>query len=401
MKQMRIDRSSWAVLFLALVVVGCSKLEPVAPADDALLDGPVEGLSGEEHAAFLRGDVAFNDDVFHPGNGLGPVFVATRCASCHAGDGRGHPFTALTRFGQSDNTGNHWLDQGGPQLQHQAVPGHQPETLPAGAPSARLLPPPTTGLGFLEVVSDEDLLSWADPEDLDGDGISGVPNWINMEEYTTPLPGSVESAGRYVGRMGRKGSVYDLLQQTANAYAQDIGINSDLEPIDTYTGLQVDPEVSLATINDVVFYLRTLKAPIQRDRDNADVIAGESVFVNVGCAKCHRPEMTTGSSPIAALTNKAIRPFSDLLLHDMGAGLDDGYTEGNALSSEWRTPPLWGLGLSPNSQGGSYFLLHDGRAHSIEEAIDMHGGEAAASRTAFGALSATDRARLIRFLESL
>lgn len=394
-------RSLGVLLFFALTVIGCSKLEPVAPADDALLDGPVEGLTGEEHAAFLRGDVAFNDEVFHPGNGLGPVFVATRCASCHAGDGRGHPFSSLVRFGQSDGTGNHYLDQGGPQLQHNAVPGHQPETLPAGAPSARLLPPPNTGLGFLELVSDEDVLSWADPDDLDGDGISGVPNWIGLEDYTVPRPGALENGGRYIGRLGRKGSVYDLVQQTANAYAQDIGINSDLEPIDTYTGLPVDPEVSMATINDVVFYLRTLKAPIQRERGNSDVIAGEQVFVNIGCAKCHRPEMTTGDSPIAALAHRTIRPFSDLLLHDMGPGLDDGYTEGSARSSEWRTPPLWGLGLSPDSQGGSYFLMHDGRAHSIEEAIGMHGGEGAASSAAFGTLSAADRERLIRFLESL
>lgn len=398
----RIRRTPAVLLFLALIVVGCTKLEPVAPADDALLDGPVEGLTGEEHAAFLRGDVAFNDDVFHPGNGLGPIFVATRCASCHAGDGRGHPFSSLVRFGQSDNTGNHYLDQGGPQLQHNAIPGHVPETIPAGAPNTRLLPPPNTGLGFLEVVSDADLLSWADPDDLDGDGISGVPNWIYMEQYAVPRPGAAMNCFlQYIGRLGRKGAVYDLVQQTANAYAQDIGINSELEPIDTYTGLYVDPEVSLATINDVAFYLRTLKAPIQRERDNADVIAGEQVFINIGCGKCHRPEMTTGPSPIAALAHKTIRPFSDLLLHDMGPGLDDGYTEGNALSSEWRTPPLWGLGLSPDSQGGSYFLMHDGRAHSIAEAIGMHGGEGAASSAAFNSLSSSDRERLIRFLKSL
>ncbi|MEO8590047.1 MAG: di-heme oxidoredictase family protein [Flavobacteriales bacterium] len=398
---MRIARSSWIILVPVLTAVGCSKFEPIAPADDALLDGPVEGLTGEQHAMFLRGDAAFNDAVFHSGNGLGPLFVATTCASCHAGDGRGHPFTSLVRFGQTDNSGNHWLDQGGPQLQHRAIPGHEAETLPAGAPSARLLPPPNTGLGLLEVVSDEDILSWADADDLDGDGISGVVNWIGMETYSTPRPGSVENAGRYVGRMGRKASVYDLLQQTANAYAQDIGVNSDLEPIDTYTHLPVDPEVALTTINDVVFYLRTLKAPIQRDRSEADVTAGEAVFVATGCAKCHRQEMITGPSPIAALAGKTIRPFSDLLLHDMGAGLDDGYTEGNALTAEWRTPPLWGLGLSPASQGGSYFLLHDGRATSIEQAIDLHGGEGAMSRTAFGALSSNERAQLIRFLESL
>ena len=391
----------WTVAAVLLAAVGCVKLEPLAPASDSLLDGPVDGLTGEQHAMFLRGDVAFNDDVFHPGNGLGPLFVATRCASCHAGDGRGHPFTTLTRFGQSDNSGNQWLDQGGPQLQHHAVPGHQPESLPAGVPSTRLIPPPNTGLGLIEAVSDADILGWADPDDVDGDGISGVANWNVLEEYSLPRPEAVEMGERYVGRFGRKGAVYDLVQQTANAYAQDIGINSDLEPIDTYTQLPVDPEIALTTINDVVFYLRTLKAPTQRDRSNAEVIGGEQVFVDIGCAKCHRPEMTTGTSPIAALAHKGIRPFSDLLLHDMGAELDDGYTEGSALTSEWRTPPLWGLGLSPNSQGGSYFLMHDGRATSIQQAIELHGGEGAGSRSAFSALSSSDRARLISFLESL
>lgn len=389
------------ILFGVLLLVSCAKIEPAVPADDQLLDGPVEGLSGEEHARFVRGDVAFNDRIFHAGNGLGPLFVATSCGSCHAGDGRGHPFTSLTRFGQYDATGNYWLEEGGPQLQHRAIPGHQPEVLPTGAPSTLLLPPPNTGLGLIEAVSDADILAWADPNDLDGDGISGAANWMLLEEYSVERPGAVESGGRYVGRFGRKGGVYDLVQQTANAYAQDIGVNSELEPIDTYSHVAVDPEVSLATINDVVFYLRTLKAPIQRDQGDADVIAGGALFIQIGCARCHRPEMTTGESPIAALAHRTIRPYSDLLLHDMGPGLDDGYTEGGAYTSEWRTPPLWGLGLSPNSQGGGYFLLHDGRARSIEQAIDLHGGEGEASRSAFNALTGAERDRVIRFLESL
>lgn len=389
------------ILFGVLLLVSCAKLEPAAPADDELLDGPVEGLSGEEHARFLRGDIAFNDQIFHAGNGLGPLFVATSCGSCHAGDGRGHPFSSLTRFGQYDATGNYWLEEGGPQLQHHAIPGHQPEVLPTGAPSTLLLPPPNTGLGFLEAVSDADILAWADPNDLDGDGISGTANWMLLEEYSAERPGAIENGGRYVGRFGRKGGVYDLVQQTANAYAQDIGVNSELEPIDTYSHEAVDPEVSLATISDVVFYLRTLKAPIQRDQGDADVVGGGALFMQIGCARCHRPEMTAGESPIAALAHRTIRPYSDLLLHDMGPGLDDGYTEGGAYTSEWRTPPLWGLGLSPNSQGGGYFLLHDGRARSIEQAIDLHGGEGEASRSAFNALSGAERERVIRFLESL
>jgi CxxC motif-containing protein (DUF1111 family) len=399
--RMRTFISSWPFGLLILLVCACSKLEPAQPASDALLDGPVAGLTGEELARFLRGDVAFNDAVFHAGNGLGPVFVATRCGSCHAGDGPGHPFTTLTRFGQSDVTGNQYLDQGGPQLQDHAVPGVEPETIPAGATSAKFLPPLNTGLGLLDVVSDADILAWTDENDADGDGISGRPNWLHCKSYSTLRPNAIEQDDRYIGRFGRKASAYDLLQQTAQAYNQDIGVVSLFEPIDPYTHEVHDPEVTANAVQDVVFYLRTLKAPIQRDQDDGAVVAGAQVFSSIGCAKCHRPEFTTAESPIAALANKSIKPYTDLLLHDMGPGLDDGYTEGTALTSEWRTPALWGLGLFPDSQGGSYFLLHDGRAHGIDEAIGMHGGEGQSARDAFQALSPEDRDNLISFLESL
>ncbi|HOY28169.1 MAG TPA: di-heme oxidoredictase family protein [Flavobacteriales bacterium] len=361
----------------------------------------MEGLSGEERARFIRGDLAFNDEIFHAGNGLGPLFVATSCGSCHAGDGPGHPFSTLTRFGQVDATGNLYLDQGGPQLQHRAIPGAQPEIIPAGASSSQFLPPLNTGLGFLDAVSDMDIMTFADENDLDGDGISGRPNWVVRKGYSPERPGSVQQASLYMGRFGRKAGAFDLLQQTASAYNQDIGVVSTFEPVDPYTGEEQDPEVLTATIHDVVFYLRTLKAPLQREPDNAEVIAGEAIFMDMGCGKCHRAEMTTGESPIAALANKTFRPFTDLLMHDMGPGLDDGYTEGSALTSEWRTPALWGLGLFPDSQGGGYFLMHDGRAHSIEEAIGLHGGEGAAARDVFNALNASDRVRLLHFLESL
>ncbi|MBK9289606.1 MAG: thiol oxidoreductase [Flavobacteriales bacterium] len=389
------------LLLVSLVLVGCHKLMPDAPAEDQLLDGPVDGLSTDEQARFLAGDVAFNDEVFTSATGLGPLFVSTSCGSCHAGDGRGHPFTSLTRFGQNDGTGNQYLDQGGPQLQHRALPGFAPEEVPAGATSTRLLPPPNTGLGFLDAVPDAMILALADPDDLDGDGISGTPNWITTPAYITHRPAPVEQGGKHIGRFGRKGAAYDLLQQTANAYNQDIGITSNYEPVDTYTGAILDPEVSNSTVDQVVFYLLTLKAPIQRDKDDPQVISGEQVFTAVGCAKCHTPELVTGPSPIAPLANKTVRPYSDLLLHDMGSGLDDGYTEGSALTSEWRTPPLWGLGLSSDSQGGSYFLLHDGRATTIEQAIEAHDGEGQASRSAYQQLSTTDREALLRFLESL
>jgi CxxC motif-containing protein (DUF1111 family) len=134
-----------------------------------------------------------------------------------------------------------------------------------------------------------------------------------------------------------------------------------------YSGLEVDPEVSTQTVHDVVFYLKTLKAPIQRNQTDPDVMAGKQLFTGINCASCHTPTLTTGYSPISVLSNKEFHPYTDLLLHDMGNELDDGYTEGYALTSEWRTPPLWGLGLSKDAQGGMYFLMHDGRALALKK----------------------------------
>lgn len=383
------------------VYVSCTKILPKAPADDELLDGPVEGLSPEQHARFIAGDVAFNDEVFTPATGLGPVFVATSCGTCHAGDGKGHPFTMLIRFGQTDATGNQYLNLGGPQLQHRAIPGFEPEQLPAGAAFSKFMPPANTGLGFVEAIPDASILALADENDLNGDGISGRVNWINLPSYVTVPANAVQQQGKYIGRFGKKAAVFNLLQQTANAYNQDMGITSLFEAKDTYSGLEIDPEVSTKTVNDVVFYLQTLKAPIQRNKNDADVLAGNMLFGKIGCASCHTPSFTTGASAIASLANKTIFPFSDFLLHDMGTGLDDGYTEGSALTAEWRTPPLWGLGLSRNSQGGQYFLLHDGRAKSIDEAILLHGGEAMQTKQKYLQLTADEKRRLIAFLESL
>lgn len=394
----------FVIMLLVASVAGmlsCSKLLPGLPADDSILDGPIEGLTPEQNRTFLRGDVAFNDDIFTQNNGLGPTFVATSCGSCHAGDGKGHPFTTLTRFGQNDTTGNKFLHLGGPQLQSRALPGYLPEQIPAGATFSNFTPPANTGLGLLETVPDATLLSLADENDTNGDGISGRPNWIYIPPYCLYRPGTAERNGKYIGRFGKKAAVYDLQQQTANAYNQDMGINSSYESYNTYSGLQIDPEISNQTVLDVIFYLQTLKAPIQRDQQDADVVAGKQVFINISCAKCHTPQLQTGPSAIAALANKTIFPYTDLLLHDMGAGLNDGYTEGTALPAEWRTPPLWGLGLSKNSQGGQVFLLHDGRARSIEDAIIMHGGEAAQSKSNFQKLTPADKAKIMKFLESL
>jgi CxxC motif-containing protein (DUF1111 family) len=389
------------IVFVMITGVACEKILLKAPKDDEILDGPVEGLTAEQNNIFLRGDAAFNDEIFTPETGLGPLFVATSCGTCHAGDGKGHPFTTLTRFGQTDSTGNHYTQMGGPQLQHRAIPGYQPEQIPPGAAYSNFTPPANTGLGLLEAVPDATLLSLADENDTNRDGISGSANWVTIPSYLTLRSNAVERNGKYLGRFGKKAAVYNLLQQTVGAYNQDMGITSTYEPIDTYTGNKMDAEVSNETVSDVVFYLQTLKAPIPRNQNDAEIKEGNQIFINTGCGKCHISQLQTGPSSIAALSNKTIFPYTDLLLHDMGNELDDGYTEGSAKTSEWRTPALWGLGLSKNSQGGQYFLMHDGRAGSIDEAVLMHGGEAQQIKMNYQQLTSEEKNKLIKFLESL
>ena len=382
-------------------LMSCEQIIPEAPAENELLDGPTEGLSHAEQRQFLDGDIAFNDEVFSSKTGLGPLFVATSCGSCHAGDGKGHPFTTLTRFGQTSPNTPPDLSIGGPQLQNRAIPGHQPEVLPNGVPFMKFTPPAVTGLGFLAALTDAQILQNVDSLDEDGDGISGKPNYIDPPDYFEQKWFHQPVNGRIIGRFGKKAAAIDLLQQTVGAYNQDMGITSTFEPTDPATQLTIDPEVSDQTIRDVVFYLRTLKAPIPRSEERNPVIRGKIVFNEIQCGSCHTPEWTTPISDVAALSNKTFYPYTDLLLHDMGPGLDDGATEGSAETYEWRTAPLWGLGLAPNSQGGSFFLMHDGRARSIEEAIMLHGGEAGSSKNQFIALSETDKEAIIKFLQSL
>ncbi len=392
------------IILLACVLVfsfACEKIIPPAPAENSLLDGPMEGLTHAEQAQFLAGDIAFNEEVFTTQTGLGPLFVATSCGSCHIGDGKGHPFTTLTRFGQTLPNTAPDRSIGGPQLQHRALPGYEPEQVPAGVPSMQFNPPAVTGLGLLAALTDAQILAQADQANADNPGISGIPNYISPPPYFIPQNNHQAVDGKYIGRFGKKGAAIDLLQQTVGAYNQDMGITSTFEPVDVATGLITDPEVSDQTVKDIVFYLRTLKAPLPRKTDDAEVLQGKALFQTLRCSACHTPSWTTLQSDIAALSNKTFFPYTDLLLHDMGAELDDGATEGSAETYEWKTPALWGLGLSPNSQGGEYYLMHDGRARSIEEAILLHGGEAAQSKEAYQALSQADKDALIQFLESL
>lgn len=402
----------WVITLV--IAVACKKITetigPKAPADDQILDGPIEGLSAMEKQQFIAGDVAFNDEVFFSGNGLGPYFVATSCGSCHAGDGKGHLFTTLTRFGQSDTiNGNTYLHLGGPQLQNRAISGFSIEQIPAGATFSKFTPPANTGLGFLEALTDAQILANADPNDLDGDGISGRPNYVSAPDYFVSSGYHIARNGKYIGRFGKKAAAINLMHQTVNAYNQDMGITSEFAPNEPaingiaypYYDNVSDPEVASSTVHNVVFYLRTLKAPIQRNQNDGEVLAGKQIFTSIKCGSCHIPQFTTGMNAISALSDKTFFPYTDMLLHDMGSGLDDGYTEGTALTSEWKTPPLWGLGLSKKSQGGNYFLLHDGRARSIEQAIELHGGEAQNSKMSFMELREPERKQLIKFLESL
>jgi len=389
------------IVVMIVAIQSCSKLEPSARAHDELLDGPMEGLTNEQRRQFLAGDVAFNDEIFTAQKGLGSIFVATSCGSCHAGDGKGTPFTTLTRFGQTDSTGNKFLHLGGPQLQDRALPGYQPEQIPAGATFSKFTPPANTGLGFLELVCDADILAMSDPTDANRDGISGIPNYGFLPAFIDPFTNAIPRNGKYIHRFGKKAAAYNLLHQTVNAYNQDIGITSSFLPKDVYSGLTIEPEVSDLTVRNIVFYLQTLKAPVQRDQNDPEVQKGKNLFTQINCSGCHTPQLKTSYSPVTALSNKTFFPYTDLLLHDMGSDLDDGYTEGSAKTFEWRTPPLWGLGLSPNAQGGKYFLLHDGRAGSIEAAIQLHGGEALQSRNAFNQLTGADKNALLKFLKSL
>ena len=378
---------------IVFTAVSCQKIFPGEPEEHELLDGPLEDLSYEEGSRFFRGDQTFNDKIFTAETGLGPIFVATSCGSCHPGDGKGHPFSTLIRFGQSDSTGNKFMDYGGHQLQNRALPGYQPEVIPAGATFSSLIPPIVTGLGFLDLVSDADILAMAK---------ENQNNVINIPSYIRPRKNAIRrSDGKYISRFGLKGSVYDLLHQTVDALNQDIGITSIFDPIDQWSGLPIEPEITSTEIHDLVFYLQTLKAPIQRDTEELAIIKGNALFKEVGCESCHRETLFTGSSAVVALNEVEFHPYTDLLLHDMGPGLDDGYTEGIAKSSEWRTAPLWGLGLAKDSQGGKYFLMHDGRARSIEAAILLHGGEAAKSKQRFTALDENEKNKVITFLESL
>lgn len=393
-------------------------------------------LDAAEWPRMLLGKRIFVRDWQPPGSeaahraGLGPLFNAASCADCHFKDGRGGRDTGqapplIFRLDARESPASDRPDWGG-QLQDRAV-GMAPEgrvemsvrdlagrygdgepfvlRLPdyrvVGARHQPRLsprvPPLLVGVGLLEAIDPEAILAWADPDDVDGDGISGRARWLAGD------------SGPLLGRFGWTAAQASLPDQLASALAEDMGLSSERRPIAGLpAGMQavapISPEVSRRDFDLLVDYLRRLAPPAQR-RDHPSFVRGRALFDAIGCADCHRPSIRTGrAADIAgprALAEQTIAPFSDFLLHDLGAALaDDGIGEAGVAPGEWRTAPLWGLGLMETVNGGLY-LLHDGRARSFEEAILWHGGEALAARKGFMHLDQAERRDLVAFLESL
>ena len=409
---------------------------------------PLATLERLDKLEFFVGNSFFNQNwVSAPASttardGLGPLFNARSCASCHFKDGRRRPpeFAGerstgfLVRFSVLDATGQPMPEPVyGGQLQDGAIQGVLPEgaviisyeevagsfddgtpyslrrpvyslvDLNYGALTENLLISPRVGnqmigLGLLEAIPEAAILAQADPDDVDGDGISGRPNvvWDKMAEAEA------------LGRFGWKANQPSLLQQTADAFLGDLGITTFINPLEN-CGLPFcaalpnggTPEISDEDLAKVVLYASSLAVPARRDWDDPEVLQGKALFMQANYQACHTPSWQTGLHPtLAALSDQTIYPYTDLLLHDMGPELADNRPDFLATGSEWRTAPLWGLGLIETVNGHTYFL-HDGRARNLMEAILWHGGEAAAARNAVLGLTANERAALICFLGSL
>ena len=397
------DRAAVAFCAGALLAVGCGKLLTTEPGKGERFDQPVAGLDNGELGDFQDGQIQFRR-AFSIAEGLGPIFNNVSCASCHSGDGRGRPENVLVRFSRGADL---VPGEGGPQMQTRAIPGAQSEVLPSGVDVSLRLPPAVFGVGFIEAITESTILSRADPNDADSDGISGRPNWVIPASYVPATEPGGGTAPR-VGRFGRKAQVAALMQQVVEAYHQDMGITSPQRPAENVNPLApaipaadgaLDPEVGGAPVNDVSQYLRMLAPPTPGEWTDARR-RGETLFAGARCTACHLPTTHTGPHEIEAISERDVAIYSDFLLHDMGDALADNRPDGDADGREWRTAPLWGLRIAREFLNGELFLLHDGRAHSADEAIRLHGGEAAAARDAFLAMPAADRAALLDFVES-
>ncbi len=412
---------------------------------------PAANLDSGARANFFIGNAFFNSPwVVAPASasardGLGPLFNARSCDACHNNDGRGQPplpgerpVSLVFQFsvpgtgahGESNPEPNYGgnlnpfaIDgisaEGTVHIDYKDIDGtfadgetytlHEPhyafDQLGYGelAPDVEISPrvaPAVIGSGLLEQVPEKQILEWEDPDDRDGDGVSGRANRVwNLATGHSAL-----------GRFGWKANQPDIAHQTAAAFSGEMGMTTTLRPEQNCMSEQVackaaptggDPEISDEIFARIVQYQRTLAVPARRNLDAAGVRTGARLFVEAGCAACHRPTLNTGEVPeVPALSGQTIHPFTDLLLHDMGPGLADHRADFLATGSEWRTPPLWGLGLQ-HLVNGHTRLLHDGRARDVREAILWHGGEGSAARNAFLQMSREDRAALLAFLDSM
>ncbi|WNZ83171.1 di-heme oxidoredictase family protein [Pseudomonas sp. P108] len=389
-------------------------------------------------------------------DGLGPLFNTNACQGCHIKDGRGHPpppdapnaVSMLVRLSIPDTPEFAKVIEQvgvvpepvyGGQFQDMAVPGVAPEGKvrvdytpvpvrfkdgtevelrkpvlqftqlgygpmhPDTRFSARVAPP-MIGLGLLEAIPEEVILANAAAQAKEKNGINGRPNqvWDDALQKTV------------MGRFGWKAGQPNLNQQNVHAFSGDMGLTTSLRPFDDCSDAQTackqapngngpngEPEVSDNILRLVLFYSRNLAVPARRGVNDADVIAGKNLFFQAGCDSCHTPKYTTAANAAEPeLANQVIRPYSDLLLHDMGDGLADNRTEFQASGRDWRTPPLWGIGLTQAVSGHTQFL-HDGRARNLLEAVLWHGGEAQAAQQQVLSFNAEQRAALLAFLNSL
>ncbi|MEO0478911.1 MAG: di-heme oxidoredictase family protein [Planctomycetota bacterium] len=419
---------------------------------------PAKVLDRKQRRAFVVGNALFKDNwVAAPGSaegrdGLGPLFNARSCSACHFKDGRGCPPEAgewtgngvavtgfLLRLGvQADGPDAPHPVYGG-QLQDRSTnPGEAEARFRVvvdeiegqyedGEPYSLLFPgyefdeashgdlqddgvllgprvaPQVIGLGLLQAIPVESLEALADPEDEDGDGISGRIHWVRVN-------GEGGEELRVPGRFGWKATQPTVRHQSAGALNGDMGLTTSLHPAENHTAAQLPdldyhsggaPEVDDKKLDRIAFYSETLAVPAQRNPEDPLVLRGEVLFEEIGCAQCHTPIQRTGDEAcVEAFENVAFRPYTDMLLHDMGPELADEKTDGDASPVEWRTPPLWGIGLFETVNGHSRYL-HDGRARDLAEAVLWHGGEGEASKERFRALSKSQRADLLEFLRSL
>lgn len=407
-------------------------------------------LTNEERRTFEVGDSFFTQNwVTAPAStdardGLGPTFNALSCSSCHTLDGRAQPPAtpddperglllrlsipgaaagsplaepvygtqlqdrAINGIAAEGQLVIHYEEQEGAYADGETyslqVPHYSVEDLAYGPmhPDTMISPriaPVVIGMGLLEAIPEAAILALADPDDTDGDGISGRVNRV----------WDVEQEATAIGRFGWKANTPTVTQQVAGAFHQDIGITSSLFPDENcpfpQTACQAalhggTPEVPADRLDKVIFYSLTLAVPAMRDVNETEVRLGARHFLQAGCAACHVPSFTTGDHAIEALSHQTIYPYTDLLLHDMGDALADHRPDFAASGQEWRTPPLWGIGLVDTVNGHTRFL-HDGRARNLAEAILWHGGEGEAAREAFRKMPREARMALIRFLESL